>query len=44
MKSFLGFLLEKEDPKGTLNVFDIDDTLFRSKSRVVITKDGKVVR
>lgn len=44
MKSFVTFLQEKEEVKGTLNVFDIDDTLFRSKSRVVIVKDGKVVR
>lgn len=44
MKSFIAYLLEKEDPKGTLNIFDIDDTLFRSKTRVVIVKDGKFVR
>lgn len=45
MKRFVRYLLEgKEEPKGTLNVFDIDDTLFKSKARVLIRKDGKIVR
>lgn len=39
-----GYKAPKVQPKGALNVFDIDDTLFRSKSRVAIMKDGKVVR
>lgn len=43
MKTFLEFLLEKNEPV-TLNVFDIDDTLFKSQSRVLIKKDGKTVK
>lgn len=34
----------KEAPKGTLNVFDVDDTLFKTSARVRIVKDGKVVK
>ena len=34
----------KENPKGILNVFDIDDTLFVTSSKVIIKKNGKVVR
>ena len=30
--------------KMTLNIFDIDDTLFMSKSMTKVLKDGKVVR
>jgi hypothetical protein len=34
----------KVEKKGTLNVFDIDDTLFKTDSHVLIVKDGKVVK
>ena len=44
MKYFLDFITENERKKSTLNVFDIDDTLFRSKSSVLVKKDGKNVR
>lgn len=44
MKFFLDFILENERRKSTLNIFDVDDTLFRSKSSVVVKKDGKEVR
>lgn len=37
-------MIEKREAKGTLNVFDIDDTLFRSDARVTVRKDGKVVK
>lgn len=36
--------LEKKNKKGTLNIFDIDDTLFRSESKVLIKKNGKIVK
>src|SRR5210317_943424 len=43
MLSFSSFLLE-EAQKKTLTVFDIDDTLFTSSSKVRVMKDGKLVR
>jgi hypothetical protein len=36
--------LQNKNKKGTLNIFDIDDTLFRSESKVLIKKNGKVVK
>lgn len=39
-----GYKAPKEKPKGLLNIFDIDDTLFQSEAHVIIKKDGKVVR
>jgi hypothetical protein len=30
--------------KGTLTIFDIDETLFHTKAKVEVVKDGKVVR
>jgi hypothetical protein len=36
--------VRRKEQKGTLNVFDIDDTLFKTDSRVLIVKDGKVVK
>lgn len=44
MITLLEFLEKKKQIKGTLNIFDIDDTLFKSESRVLIKKDGKIVR
>mgnify|MGYP006269185647 FL=1 len=35
---------EYKDTRGTLNVFDIDDTLFKTSSKILIRKDGKAVR
>jgi FMN phosphatase YigB (HAD superfamily) len=29
---------------GTLTIFDIDETLFHTKAKVAVVKDGKVVR
>jgi archaellum biogenesis ATPase FlaH len=43
MKKFKEFLEESKN-ESLLNIFDIDDTLFRSKTSVVIMKDGKKVR
>jgi len=43
VKSFQTYLLEKEEPV-TLNIFDIDDTLFKSQSKVLVKSNGKVVR
>lgn len=34
----------KVQPKGLLNIFDIDDTLFQSEAHVNIMKNGKLVR
>ena len=36
--------VRRKEQKGTLNVFDIDDTLFKTDSRVLIVKDGKVIK
>ena len=36
--------VRRKEQKGTLNVFDIDDTLFKTESKVLIVKDGKTVR
>ena len=38
------FLEKKKNKKGMLNVFDIDSTLFNSDTKVIIKKDGKIVR
>jgi len=44
MQSFRTYLTEKTNSPG-LTVFDIDDTLFKTKAQVkVIDKDGKVVK
>ena len=29
---------------GTLTIFDIDETLFHTKAKVGVVKDGKVIR
>ena len=42
MKSFLQYLEEAAD-RG-LTIFDIDDTLFHTKAKVYVKKDGKVVQ
>jgi hypothetical protein len=45
MKSFSQYITEKYTPKqGTLNVFDIDDTLFKTTARVGIKKNGKLFK
>lgn len=45
MKTFSQYITEKYTPKqGTLNVFDIDDTLLKTTARVGIKKDGKLVK
>ena len=43
MKPFLSYLDEGLNKK-TLNIFDIDDTLFLSAARTSVVKDGKTVR
>jgi len=43
MKPFLSYLDEGLNKK-TLNIFDIDDTLFLSASRTAVVRDGKTVR
>lgn len=35
---------KRKEQKGILNVFDIDDTLFKTSSKILIVKDGKTVR
>ena len=45
MKTFIQYLLERRnDPTGTLNVFDIDETLYRTFAKIRVMKDGKLVR
>ena len=39
MLSFKQYL--NEEVEGSLSIFDIDDTLFHSKSKVLVKKDGK---
>lgn len=43
MLSFKSFITEQTRGKG-LTIFDIDETLFRTKALVRIMKDGKLVR
>ena len=46
MKKFLEYLFEgkkREVKKGSLNIFDCDDTLFRPNAKTRVMKDGKVV-
>lgn len=42
MKSFLEHL-EEAVAKKTLNIFDIDDTLFMSSARTAVVKNGKIL-
>jgi len=42
MLSFKQYL--NEEVEGSLSIFDIDDTLFHSKSKVLVKKDGKTVK
>jgi hypothetical protein len=42
MISFKEFI--KEDVESSLSIFDIDDTLFRTKTSVHVMKDGKKVK
>jgi len=45
MKTFKQLRESMQNKKtNTLNVFDIDDTLFRSQAKVLVKKDGKTVR
>lgn len=39
-----GYKAPKVKPKGLLNVFDIDDTLFRTNAKISIVKNGKVIK
>ena len=43
MKSFSDFLKSK-NKQGTLNVFDIDDTLYLTTAQVGIKKNGKTIK
>lgn len=38
------FRERKKEQKGTLNVFDIDSTLFNSDTKVFVVKNGKTVK
>lgn len=44
MKKFKDYLEETKDLPGTLNVFDIDDTLFHTTAKITVLKDGKPVK
>lgn len=41
MKTFKKF---REENKGSLNIFDIDDTLFHTTAQIAVKKDGKVIK
>ena len=41
---FLQYIIEREVAKGTLNVFDIDETLYKTTAKVFVMKNGKKVR
>lgn len=41
MKSFREF---RDESKGSLNIFDIDDTLFHTTAQITVKKAGKVVK
>ena len=41
---FLQYIVEREQERGTLNVFDIDETLFRTFAKILVKKNGKKVR
>ena len=46
MKNFMQYITEKKKAsvgQGTLNIFDIDDTLFMPNAKTKVIKDGKVV-
>lgn len=43
MLSFKGYLAEESNGKG-LTIFDIDETLFKTAAKILIVKDGEVVR
>jgi hypothetical protein len=44
MKSFKEFRKNKIEPKGTLNVFDVDETLFKTFSTIKVMKDGHLIK
>jgi len=44
MASFKQYLIERKKSGGTLYVFDIDDTLFRTTAQIRVVKDGKIAR
>lgn len=45
MKKFKDYIAEEKSyEKGTLTIFDIDDTLFHTTAKINVVKDGKVVR
>jgi hypothetical protein len=41
---FLQYIVEREKERGTLNVFDIDETLFYTTAKILVKKNGKKVR
>jgi hypothetical protein len=41
---FLQYIVEREMERGTLNVFDIDETLYRTFAKILVKKNGKKVR
>ena len=43
MLKFKEFIVEQKEGSG-LTIFDIDDTLFRTNSKVHVKKDGKTIK
>ena len=44
MKTFKSYLNEEANGNMGLTVFDIDETLFQTKAKIKVMKDGKVVK
>lgn len=41
MKPYYKYITEKVDEQKTLNVFDLDDTLFKSHAKVIVKRNGE---
>lgn len=45
MKSFKEYILMSEEARiGTLNIFDVDDTLFKTNTKISVIKNGRVIK
>lgn len=42
IKRFVEYL--KEESKGTLSIFDIDDTLFHTTAQIAVIKNGEIIK
>jgi len=44
MLKFKEYLKEQTEKRGSLTIFDIDDTLFHTTAQISVKKDGKVIK